>query len=468
MFHNINKQLWGLALGLLIALPVAGQEASETPQPAEDKRVSVALSPLKDDEDAEAKKSRVETFPLSSASSAIPAPQPLAEGAGRGDGARQHRTLLRIGFSLTEIYDDNIFRRSIRVHDTFSQFSPSLTIDHLGRRTSTSLTYRGDGRVYRRHSNLNFFGHGLNFLEAFEGARWSARFSHNINYTPDPLLAFRTRTGEGELNNLLGPDGSLVTPHTERLFNASMLELGYRKSVRTSFTLAAGYRDTRGRGDQFVDYNEVALRAAYNYRHSPRGTISVFPNVGRVRSQGVFGNSKSYGLFLGHSYQVGERVWISFQGGPEYTQFEQPTTMGLSGPGTRSSTSWGGGANVVYNRWRSAFGLSYSRGVTGSGGLAGSVQNETFDASVSSRLFGRWSSGLAASYSDNRSFDALASSFQGINASFRLERELGESAGIFVSYDFARQVSGLTPFLFTRNFFTVGIRWGSHPIQLRK
>ncbi len=479
MRQRLQLELTCTVLGLLMALPISGQQTSKTPQPPEDRRLLAVLWSPEAAEDQEAKKARAKTPPLSSASAMLPAPLPLGRGKVAGDGAEQYHSFLQFRFSLSQNYDDNVFQRSDRVEDTFTRFSPSVTFERLGRRTSTNFSYRGDGQVYARRSDLNLFGHNLTVRQAFQVARWSASFSHHLNYTPNPLLAFQARTDQGEVNNLLGSDASLVVPRTEQLFNTSTVELGYRKSVRTSFVLSAGYRDARGQGSQFNDSNEVALRAAYNYRHSPRGTLSVFPNVRLVRSTRLSGDSKSYGLFLGYSYQVGERLWVSFQGGPEYTLFEQSPSLGLppelaglisllglSAQETLSLASWAGGANVVYNRRQSAFALSYSRGVGGSGGVAGPLRNEAVSASVSRRLFGRWSSSLAASYSESRGFDALARSHDSVRASLHLDRQLGEAASFFVSYDFWRQVTDFSDLSFTRNSVTVGFTWGSRPVLL--
>ena len=477
---RVERKLGSLILGFMVAIPLIAQQAPKAPEPRQEKRLLALLPPQETKEDLESGRRLSSRRPaFSSASSLLPVPQLLARAGDRADGAPEHRTLLRFRFSLSESYDDNILQRSRAISDSFTQFSPFIGIERLGRRSVTSLSYRGDGRAYRRQSDLNSFGHDLWFLQTYEGTHWSASFSHDLQYTPDPLSAFRIQAGQRAVNNLLGPDTSLVTPHTERLFNASTIELGYRKSERTSFSWAAGYRDARGRGTQFIDYNEVDLRVSYSYRHSPRGTLSIFPNVRLVRSARTFGDSKSYALFLGHSYQIKERLWVSFQGGPEYTQFEQSPSLGLPpelaglvsllglpARDTRSLTSWAGGANVVYNRRRSAFGVSYSRGVTGSGGVAGPVRNETVSASVSKRLLGRWSSSLAASYSESRGFDALARSYDSVRASLRLERQLREAASFFVSYNFWRQVTDFSDLSFTRNSVTVGFTWGSRPVLL--
>lgn len=482
MRQRVDKQLCRLVLGLLIASPVVGQEASETPPRTEDTRLRAALWPSRDDEDNEVKKGRIRKPTRSSASSVLPAPQPLAGRGGGGDGAAEHRSFLRMGFSLSQKYDDNVFQNSdsVGTGDTFSQFSPYVTVDRNGRRSFTSFQYSGDGRFYARRPDLNVFGHNVAARHTFQGTRWSAGFGLNFNYTPDPLSTFHSQAGgQQEVNNLLGPDALLVTPRVDRFFSAATTELGYRKSLRTSFTVAAAYRDARSSGIEFNDYDEVALRAAYSYRHSPRGTLSVFPTVRMVRSELGFGDFKSYAVFLGHSYQVGERVWVSFHGGPEYSQLEQFPTLGLppefaglisllgvTVPETRSLTSWAGGANVVYNRKRSAFGLSYSRGVTGSGGSASSVRNETVGASVLGRLFRRWSSSLGVSYSTNRNLSAPINSHESLRASFRLEKQVSESASLFVGYNFWRQLSDFSNLSFTRNAFAVGIRWGFRPVLL--
>ena len=464
---RLERKLGSLILGFMVALPLIAQQAPKAPEPRQEKRLLALLSPQETEEDLESGRRQSSRRPaFSSASSMLPVPQLLARAEDRADGAPEHRTLLRFRFSLNESYDDNILQRSGAISDSFTQFSPFIGIERLGRRSVTSLSYLGDGRAYRRQSDLNFFGHDLRFLQTYEGTHWSASFSHDLLYTPDPLSAFQIQADQTAVNNLLGPDTSLVTPYTERLFNASTIELGYRKSERTSFSWAAGYRDARGDDTQFTDYNEVDLRVSYNYRHSPRGTLSIFPNVRLVRSARTFGDSKSYALFLGHSYQIKERLWVSFQGGPEHTQFEQSPSLGLPAQETRSLTSWAGGANVVYNRRRSAFGLSYSRSVGGSGGVAGPVRNETVGANVSGRLFGRWSSRLAASYSESRDFDALASSYDSVRASLRLERQLGESVSFFVGYNFWRQVSDFSGLSFTRNYFNAGFTWGSRPVLL--
>ncbi len=479
MREHLDKQICTLVLGLLLASPAVAQQAPESPGSSQDRRLLAVLTPLGEEKDVEVKKSRAKVFPRSSASGRLPGPRLLALGSEAGDGAPEHRNLFGFGFSLSQDYDDNIFGNSGRIADAFWRFSPSFTLDRLGRRTSTNIRYRGDGRAYARHSDLNAFGHNLTFHQAFQGTRWSAAFYHDFNYTPDPFSALRLGAVGEDVNNLVGPEVSLVTPRTDRLFNSTTVELGYRKSVRTSFALAAGYLDARGRGDQFIDYNEGTLRATYNYRYSPRGTLSVFPNVRLVRSERALGDSQSYGLLLGHSYQVRDRVWISFHGGPEYTRLEQSPTFGLAPevaalisllgptrPEARTVTSWSGGANVVYNRKRSALGLSYSRAVTGSGGVAGPVRNETVSISVSGGLVGHWSSRLHLSYSENRGFDSLASSHESVNAGLRLERRLGESASFFVGYSFLHQSSDFAGLSFTRNYVTAGFAWGSRPVLL--
>jgi len=467
--------LCGFALNLLIASPVVGQQPSESGADSRDPRLISELKPLGWDEQEEVRNGRGGTNSISSASVRLPGPRPLAT---VDEGASQHRTFLRFGLSLSQNYDDNVGYSSVTVSDTFSLISPSVSVERLGRRAYTSLRYQGDGRIYGRHPELNIFGHDLTFLQAFHGARWSGSFSHSFIYTPDRLgLLFALRARAHEVTNLLGPEQSLVIPRADRIFNATTAELQYSKSVRTSFSLSGSYLDARARHGEFVTYSGVELRAAYNYRYTQRSTLSLFPDVRLLRFTGDFRGSKSYAFYLGHSYQAGRRVWVSLHAGPQYTRFEQTATallppelasliglLEVPPPRHRSRMDWSGAANLVYNRHRSAFGVSYLRGVAGSGGLAGPVRNQTVQAYVSNRLFGRWSSTLSGAYSDNRGLDGLAGSYDAVTAGLRLERPLGESMSFFVGYDFLRQISSISGLSFTRNLFTVGFGWGSPPI----
>lgn len=463
-----------VVLALIVITPALAQQDSEDtggaekPQAREGSRLAVVRLARENEQESSEGQSRLRPLNVSSASSKVPGPRSLVGGVHGGDGAPARRSFLRFGFSLSQRFDNSVFQSAQRKGESaVSQLRPSIVFMRTGRGTYTGIDYRGDAQVYAEDSDLNSFGHEILARHHFLGNRWSLDLSHQLRYTPDPLLTGSIADEGQERDNLLGAEDTLVAPRVDRLFNTSAVAIAYRASRRSSLSWAAAYRDVRDLGGVFVDYSEISLRTAYNRTYSRHGTFSLFPDVRLVRSSRELGGSESYAISVGHSYQAGERWWWSLNGGPQYTQFEQSTGAGLPQLESRSVIGWTGGSNLTYNRARSAFGLFYRRQVSGSGGVAGSVRNQTFGTKLSMHLFGRWSSQLTANYSENRGLDPTRSSHESVNAGLHLQRPIG-AASFFIRYNFWRQLSDFPGLSFTRNVFTVGFFWSSRPILLRR
>ncbi len=132
-----------------------------------------------------------------------------------------------------------------------------------------------------------------------------------------------------------------------------------------------------------------------------------------------------------------------------------------------SNTGFSAGADVTYNRSRSSFGISYDRGVGPSRGFGGPAENQNVGLSLSARMIKGWSSTLTGNYGQSRLFDLSNLVFKYGQAGVRLERSVGEWAGLFISYQFFRQATSLPGFSITRNVVSAGIRLSSPRHQIR-
>ena len=460
-----------------MALPVRGQE----PLPGGGDLSDTDPAAEAQAEETQGRIGRVRGQVFSSASVNPPEVRPTADTFGGATNPSRSRGFVRFDFSAAQSYDDNILQRGTEISDTFTLLSPSFTLERVGRLSTTAIEYQGSGRLHRRNPELDFFGHSFRFGQGFYGTRWSASFGHTLSYSPDLFSSvFALQLGGGRERSTQGVNPVLSTPWNKRISNRSTVELQYRGNSRSSITLSGSYQDTRFRGDQLNPYSGLDARVAFNYQVSPRSTYSFFPDVRLLKFGNGLGSVRIFGFFLGHSYQAGQRVWISLYGGPQYTQFVRsfdprfplalPPIVAQTGSQLFTDSrrlDVGSGVSVTYNWRRSSVGLSYNRSAGGSSGWGGASQNQTAGIFISTRLGRRWTTTLRGGFGHSRVYDLSDRTLRSGNTGIRFERSLGEAVGLFIGYQYFRQITQISGLSFTRNIFTAGLRWGTPRIRIR-
>ncbi len=447
-----------------------GVEPSDTP-PAVDAQA----------EEAQRRIGRVRGYVYSSASVNPHEARPTAESFGGATNPSRSRGFVRFALSAAQSYDDNILQGQLALSDTFTLLSPSFSLERVGAVSTTHIEYQGSGRLYRRNTDLNLFGHDLRIRQNFYSTRWYASFGHSFSYSPGLFsTVFALQPRGGRERSAQGVDQVLGTPRNKQISNHSTVELQYRGSSRSSITVSGGYHDSRFRGDDLNEFSGVDARVAFNYRMSSRSTFSFFPDFRILRFGRILGTARIFGFSLGHSYQAGQRIWVSLHGGPQYTQFVRsfdprfppalPPIVAQTGSQLFTDSrrlDVSAGASVTYNLRRSSVGLSYNRSAGASSGLAGAAQNQNADIFISTRPGRGWTTTLRGGFYHSRVYDLSDQTLRAVNTGIRFERSIGEMVGLFIGYQYFRQITRVSGLSFARNIFTAGLRWGTPRIRVR-
>jgi hypothetical protein len=317
-------------------------------------------------------------------------------------GAETHSNFLRASFNLTTGFSDNVLGYNVYpVNDVFWTMYSNLSIDKSTARMHLTLNYNPGFTVYKHTSSYNQLTQdlGVNFLY---------RLSAHVTFTAqDGLLKSSSVLSQpylvsgGPVSGSAPPLIDSISPVADVLGNVASVQLRdqFRRDgmvgVEGSFgnqnylnkKEAQGLYDSSSRGGSGF-YNYRLSKKQYmgaTYRYSK---ILVYPNDALSEI-----TTNSVSLF--YTFYVTPSISVSFTGGPQHFAVSQAPLP-------------------VYSSWQPTFAAgvgwqvrhtnivgSYSRIVSGGGGLLGAFESTSATVSARRQLGRTWSTGLALSYLDN-------------------------------------------------------------------
>jgi hypothetical protein len=312
-------------------------------------------------------------------------------------GAETRSNYLRAGFTLNTAYDDNVLGGggAIPVADITYTIGPTIALDQVTSRLHQTFIYSPGFTLYQRTSALN-------------GMDQNA--SANFQYRLSPHVAASLRDSFQKTTNIFNqpyggvsgstqsPTAAVVAPFADQLGNTASGELSYQFSRNGmiggggSSTMlnypnpaqAAGLSNSNSRGGS----------AFYNLRLSSAQYIGVTYQYSRMTSNSAIGDSETqmHTIYSFYTLYLKRTLSLSVSGGPQHFDVAQ-SPLPASGSWTPSVT-----ASVAWQSSRTNFAASYSRTVTGAGGLLGAFQSNNAGASGRWQLARTWTVGSAASY----------------------------------------------------------------------
>jgi hypothetical protein len=250
-----------------------------------------------------------------------------------------------------------------------------------------------------------------------------------------------------------GPNFSVIAPIADRLSNNGTVGVEYQFAANSMVGASGTFANLHyANPSQVAGSDPAALTGLYD--DSSRAVSAFFSQ--RLSRKHYFGVTYQYQKLL--SYPTGISVIdtethailffytlfatpafsISFFGGPQNSQTDLP--------GLTQSQSWypAAGASVNWQSRHTAASLSYSRMITGGGGLIGAAQADTASASFRQQLTRRLSASVAGQYSNRDALTTLAlvpnTSGHSISGSVSLQQQLGEHLNLRAGYTRLRQV----------------------------
>jgi len=366
-----------LALALLVALPVWSQVNDNAAPAAND-------NPANED-----------------ARMLIPPPV-TGEAYATAPEAEVRSNYLRAGVVFNTEYTDNVLAgiTAKPVSDIDYSVWPTITFDETTTRLHSILTYAPGFTVYQRTSGRN---------EADQNA------GVDIQYRLSPHLTASVRDSFQKASSVFSqpdsfsaapvygtaqaPTAAVIPPVADRLTNNANAELSYQFS-RTGMIGGSGTFTNLHFPDPtevpgLYDSSSSGASAFYSHRLSKKHYIGAQYQYSRILAfpAGPQFETLTHTIFGFYTIYFTPTFSLSLSAGPQYYQTTQSSLLNSHSwePASTASLGWQG--------QHATFAASYSRTVTGGGGLLGAFESNAANASARWQLTRTWNIGAAVSYS---------------------------------------------------------------------
>jgi hypothetical protein len=351
---------------------------------------------------------------------------------------------LRGSFTLSSAYSSNITNTAQPVSDMSYSFWPTITLNRVTSQLQLALSYSPGFTIYQHTSGYNQVNQNMNLsLQYRINSRLSLSMqegfqkSSNIFDRPTPLAA-STVSGAPPVTGL-----GIISPLADQITNTTSVQLVYQLGAASSVGVTGAfgklnylnsqqssglYNSETASGSAFYSHRlgeRFYIGANYQYQNTLSFQTDL-PST-RVETQTVFG-------FL--SIYLKPTLSVSVSGGPQHYAGTQPPFVPVS--------SWSP-LLIVSGAWqgqRTTLAASYSRIVSGAGGLSGVYHSTTVGVSAGWKLSRNWNAGVGANYGNNTSLSPLVfSSGAGrtILGTVSAQRTLGERASLQFGYNWTSQ-----------------------------
>lgn len=363
--------------------------------------------------------------------------------------AETRSNYLRGGLTFNSAYSDNVFAGYAPnpVSDVSYSVWPTIALDETTSRLSSTLTYSPGFTFYQRTSAYNQMDQnlGLNLQYRLSphvtaSVRDSFQKTSNVFNQPDV-------TATGVYGTPQPPTLAVVPPLADTLTNSANAQLTYQFSasgmIGASGTFTNLHFPNQSDVPGLYDSSSRGGSAFYSRRLSRKHYIGATYQYSRMLAYttGAPSQTETHTVFAFYTIYLKSNLSVSLSGGPQYYDTAQylffPASHSWS-PAATASLGWQGR--------HTSFAGSYSRIVTGGGGLVGAFHSNSANASARWQLARTWNAGTAASYGIYQSitpFFFLANpGGHTISGTVSLQHQIGEHFNAQLGYTRVHQSFG--------------------------
>jgi hypothetical protein len=379
------------------------------------------------------------------------------------------------GLTLGTGYSSNILGGSSSnpTSDVSYTIWPSVGMNYSTSQMNAILRYSPGFTFYQHSSGLNQADQnvGVDFKWRFTpqfniSLRDSFQKTSNVFNQPDPLSATVVSGGVPASNT------AIIAPIANQLHNTAGVEMSYQLGAASmigasgTFTSLAYPDPSEAVG--VYDSNSEGFSAFYSLRVKERHYLGVsyqYQNTdsypgGTATGPQVDSTTKSQTVFMFYTLYLKPNLSVSVSGGPQHVDAVQyPQSSSSWSPLFVTSLSWQGEHTSIAG--------SYSRTVTGGGGLMGTFQSNILNLSGRWQFSRNWTVGLAGGYSDNNTltptFIQSTPGGHSLSGTISLRRPLGENFSFETGYTRLQQnYSGVQAVSTTPNVNSVFLNVSYH------
>jgi len=315
--------------------------------------------------------------------------------------AETRSNYLNAGLTFNTAYSDNVLAGITPnpVSDISYSVWPRIALDETTARLHSVLTYSPGFTFYQRTSARNEMDQNAGVDIQYRlsphvtaSLRDSFQQSSNVFNQPD-LLSAGAVYGSAQ-----APTVTVIAPLADRLSNTGDGELTYQFSA-TGMVGAGGtftnlHYPNPSQVPGLYDSSSRGGSAFYSHRLSRRHYIGALYQYSHILAYPVGAQSEvqTHTVFGFYTIYLKPNLSLSLSGGPQYSD----TTQGLL-PALRS-WSPAATASLGWQGRHTTFAGSYSRIVTGGGGLIGAFHSNTANASARWQIARTWNIGAVGNY----------------------------------------------------------------------
>lgn len=349
------------------------------------------------------------------------------------------------GVTFTGAYSSNVAWGSTPVSDMSYSIWPTIALDKKTYRTHFMFDYAPGFTFYQHTTSLNQANQNVSMnlqyqltpnltatvLEGFQK-------TSNVFDQPNPLSA-TTVSGSVPMTGV-----AVIAPVAEMLSNVTNAQLAYQVSANGMIGGGGSYDTLSYPNPQQAAglFNSRSAGASLFYSTRVRekdylGVSYQYENSLSFQSAAPSTETQTQSVFLFYTLYLKPTLSISVSGGPQHYSSVQAALPAAASwqPMTMVSVSWRGE--------RTSLAGSYSRTVSGGGGLNGTFHSNNAGLSFSWRASRNWTTGLSASYSNYENLTPffVASSPGGhtLSGTASLQRLLNDHTSIQFGYNWANQ-----------------------------
>jgi hypothetical protein len=348
---------------------------------------------------------------------------------------------LRAGVTFNAAYSDNVLGGVVGkpVSDTNYSVWPTIAVDETTTRLHSVFTYAPGFTFYQRTSDRDEadqkamidFQYRLS-PHVTASLRDSFQKSSNLYNQPDLLSAGAV------YGSTQAPTAAVIAPLADMLSNTGNVELTYQFSASEMIGASATFTNLHYPNPKEVpglfDSSSRGGSAFYSHRLSKKHYVGALYQYSRILEfpSGPQFETETHTMSLFYTLYLTPALSLSFSGGPQHYAAAQSLVL--------ASHSWSPAAtaSLGWQARRTVLAASYSRTVTGGGGLLGAFNSNSATATARWQVTRTWNIGSAANYAIYRNVGSLnATGNPGghiVAGSFSLQHPIGEHFNVEAGY----------------------------------
>jgi hypothetical protein len=358
--------------------------------------------------------------------------------------AQERSNYLRGGLTFTTAYSDNVLggTASNRVSDVSYAIFPNIALDETTARLHWVLSYSPGYTFYQRLSSRDQENQNVSIdfkyrLSPHVTLSLRDTFQKSSSVLDQPDLASASAVTGG----LQAVGVTIVSPLADQLNNNGSPEITYQFSTNGMIGASGTFTNLHYSNPEQVpglfDSSSQGGSAFYSHRLSKKHYLGASYQYQRIVSSPIGTESETqtetqtHAVLVFYTFYPQPKLSLSVSAGPQHYDVEQ-------GPLSAQSWSPAATASMGWQAHHTNLAASYSRMISGGGGLLGAFHSNTANLSVQQQLSKNWSVRASGAYAISKTVTTLfflpSPGGHSISGNVSVQRNLGQHFSASAGY----------------------------------